>query len=364
MKFLDKLLGLEPDAVVPVTSNVNNNIYINPDQIGEFDLYQNLTKFIAKEFTKVNINVDKNIPNSNKLDYILNLKPNNNQTANDLLYIFAFSMLKSGRVFYKVSSNDRALTSVQFSNVQAPGFKMFEKTYLRIKKPVKLLSQYADLLANLSTTHTTNAIEIKTKLKANDENVSESVKNRLIEVNKELHDYGAFLTQTDETANDHNNIVQPDGTALNDLRALILEEYNINESILTGKYTEQDYRAFYATHIQPLSNALEELLNFELVPYASFTSNNRINVILDLLQFATLESFTQLAQQGIYNGYLNADEVRNTLGKEPITNGIGSIYYSNANAVRLNNPDGTLYDASSNTNKNQKDTSGDDDNEK
>lgn len=356
MGFFDKLFGRTPDAVVPVTSNVNNEIYLNANDLDSYSLYSSLTNFISKEFTKVKITMDTEIPNSSRLDYMLNIKPNSTDTANDLLYTFGNSMIKNGIVYYKVSSNDRAITSIYFSAVQKPGYKKYEKKYLRIRRPRSLLAKYANLLDTLSTSHNNNLIELKTTLNADDKIAAQEVKDKLSNLNNEIHDHGMFLTQKGETATDHTNIQTPDGTALADLRSLILEEYNINEDILTGKYDEAGYRAFFATHIQPLANALEELLNYELLSYDSYTKGYRINVILDLLQFATLQSFVTLAQQGMYNGYLDADEIRRSLGKEPLVNGYGKILYTNANAKRINNPDGTPYVApTTNTNSDGED---------
>lgn len=338
-----KILGFEisrvdnePTAVVPITKNLNNYLYLDSASLKQFDLYDNVTAFVSKEFTKVKITFDEGTPNTPKLDYMLNLKPNSNQTANDLLFTFSKSMLDGGRVWYKVARNDRAVTGIEFSQTLKPGFKVFTKPYLKVKRPTKLLDQYAKLLSELSVSHSNNIIEIQSQIKTNDEDLDEKVQSRLNLLNNNIKEHGVFFTNPNEKTADHENIQTPDGTALADLKALILEHYNINQKLLTGAYTESDYRAFYATHLQPLSNAFEELLNSELLTYEAYSSGGRINVILDLMQFATLESFTAMAKDAIYNGYLQADEIRKTLGKKAYPNRYGERIYSNKNAVVLN----------------------------
>jgi hypothetical protein len=341
--FFGKFLQKSPDVVVPITGNLYNRVYFDPETSDQFDLYLNLSKFIAKEFTKVKITLDSDISNSTKIGYLLNIKPNSTQTPNDLLYIFAHGMLENGQVYYKIQSNQRALESIYFSEDELPGYKLFQKEYLQLRRPRKLLDQYTKLLTTLSTKQAPNVLELNTQLKVNDENIQDQIDTKLSNIRNEIDKHGAFITQKDESIKDHQKVTSPDGTALNDLRSLILETYNINEKILTGEYNEENYRAFFATHIQPISNALEELLNAEILGYDDYKNGYSINVIMDLLQFSTLESFTDLANKGIYNGYLTADEVRKGLGKEPLEGGYGKIIWTNANAKRLTNPDGTEY---------------------
>ena len=140
----------------------------------------------------------------------------------------------------------------------------------------------------------------------------------------------------DESTKDHANVTEPDGVALSDLKTLIYEHLHLSPKMLSGEYTEEDYRAFYAKHLQPLIAALEELLNFELLDYYTYINGGRISIILDLMQFATLESFTQMAKEGIYNGYLQSDDVRAKLGLKPFEGAYGQIIWSNKNAVALN----------------------------
>ena len=79
-------------------------------------------------------------------------------------------------------------------------------------------------------------------------------------VNNQIKRFGSFLTNTNESTKDHANLTNPDGTALADLRALIYEQLHISSKLLDGSYTEEEYRAFYASQLRPLMGAFEELM--------------------------------------------------------------------------------------------------------
>lgn len=335
----------EPDAIVPLTSNVNNLVYFDP-QRGDLDLFADTSKFIAKEFTKVKITVSAETPNREQLNYLLNLNPNGTQTANELIYEFAYGLLRSGQVYYKITSSPKMTTGIYVSRVDKPGYRKFTAKHIKLHVPDTVISQYADLIATLSTQHSSNVMEINSAIKTHDADATNAesemdtkINNRLQRVQNNIRKYGMFFTNPNEQTKDHANLTQPDGAALEDLRTMIYESLHISPKMLDGSYSESDYRAFYATHLQPISAALEELLNSTLLTREQYLNGNRIEVILDLLQFATLESFTQMAKEGIYSGYLTLDDTRHSLGKEPYPDGIGQIIFSNKNAVALNNPD-------------------------
>ena len=223
-----------------------------------------------------------------------------------------------------------------------------------MQRPSTLLDKYANLIDILSTKQSSNVLEIQSSIKANDvrkenenvngyENQSVDFQNksnpRLTAVNNQIKRFGSFLTNTNESTKDHANLTNPDGTALADLRALIYEQLHISSKLLDGSYTEEEYRAFYASQLRPLMGAFEELLNAELFDYNSYIAGSRIKLILDLVQFATLESFTTFAKETLYTGTTVNDDLRENLGLEAYPDGLGQIIFSNKNAVALNNPE-------------------------
>ena len=344
MGLFDSIFNLarEPDAVVPLDKNINNYIYLEAGagSYKDYNLFEHINSFIAREFTKVMITVKGDVSSKQSLDYLLNVRPNSDQTANEMLYVFAKSLLDHGLVYYKVTQpTNKTIKAFEVSPVKKPGYKLFKAKYLKTDIPQRLLDQYANLLYNLSNKQSANVLELNTKLKADTapSDVSTKLAERLNSLRNQVDKYGAFTTVQDESSKDHQGLTNPDGTALNDLRTLIYEELNINSKILTGDYDESDYRAFYASHLVPISNALEELLDYAVIGRDNYINGARVDVILDLMQFSTLESFTQMAKEGIYNSYLTADEVREALGKDKYPDGLGELIMSNKNAVALNN---------------------------
>lgn len=335
-----------PDHTEQLAPHWINEIYLDPNNGADIKLYRQIREFIATEFTKVKIVISKDLPASQNLDYILNLKPNQNQTGNEMLYEFAVGLLKGGRVYYRVIKSPKQVTSISISSVNKQGYKLFTSRQLKMKYPTHLIDQYANLLQSLSSSNTANAIELKSAFKNNDiddPELQNTMEKRLKLMNDQIRKQGAFITNPNEEATDHSQVREPDGTALDDLKKSIYESLHISPKLLDGSYSEADYRAFYATHLQPLAGALEELLNYELVERTDYMANRRIKVILDLLQFATLESFTQMAKESLYSGYMTYGEVREALGKEPYDPQYNDAIFSNKNAVVLNNPELNSY---------------------
>ena len=343
MSFFKNLLkNKDPDAVYPITGNLNNYVYIDPDTDTDLNLFKHVNRFVANEFTKVIVTFAGDIPSVKSLDYLLNVKPNDDQTGNQMLYVFAKSMLDHGFCYYKVTQPvNHIIKAVEISAVNKPGFIQFKAPYLKHRVPDTLIQQYQDLLVGLSTKQSTNVLELNTRLKANTtpDQVSAKLNDRLSQLRGQINKYGAFTSIADESTSDHINLTLPDGTALQDLRNLIYETLNINPKLLTGDYSEEDYRAFYSTHLMPLKGALEELLNQVVIGRDDYIKGCRINIILDLMQFSTLESFTNLAKEGLYNGYLTANEIRSVLGKDKYPDPFGDLIMGNKNAVILNNED-------------------------
>lgn len=356
----------EPDMIVPLTKNVSNYVYFDPNT-NELDMFKDVSRFVAKEFTKVKATVTDGTPNRGQINYLLNLNPNPTQTANQMLFEFAYGLLRSGKVYYKLVA-DKMPNALYVSRVPKQGYKEFVSSQLQMRVPSSIIEQYSTLVTSLSTQHTSNVMEIQSRIKVSDTDDADTemdhkINNRLQRIMNNIKKFGTFFTNPNETTKDHPNLTNPDGTALEDLRTLIYEQLHISPKMLDGSYNESDYRAFYATLLQPISAALEELLNSVLLTREQYINGSRIEIILDLLQFATLESFTKMAKEGIYSGYLTLDDIRHSLGKESYPDGLGQIIFSNKNAVALNNADvnnllstgGTANEETSNTSSDSED---------
>ena len=346
----------EPDMVVPMGENLNNYVYLDADS-QSFNIFKNISDFIAMEFTKSIMSFKGDMANKQQLSYLLNLKPNDNQTANQMLYAFAHGLLKRGFVWYKVTTppGGKMPSEIEISEINKTGFTQFLYPQIKIKVPSDILDKYTDLLANVSTKNSSGAIEVNSNLSAklqdDKDGQNKAMRDRLQVIANQIRKFGLFFTVHSETTKLHQNVTQPDATALKDLKELIYEHLHISESLLAGDYTEAQYRAFYSTYIKPISMAFEELLNAELLSANDYKNGAKISVIMDLLQFATLSDFTTFANKATYNGWIKNDDVREALGKEPYEDDLGQVIFTNKNAVAINNKEvnDTILGVSSNS---------------
>lgn len=329
-------INKEPDAVVPITSNLDNYIYLNPEP-GELDLYKGVTRLIASEFAKVSISFNSLTPDRDSLAYLVQVSPNNDQTPDEMLHEFAKSLLDLGQVWFKVTTTNGHVSSLAFSRVQKPGFTVLKASRLRLRKPDHLIDQYSDLLGTLSTTHSGNVLQLHTAVNtdANLEQFRAKTNDRLSTLRQQSERFGAFATVEDEKVTQYPNATQPDGTALSDLRGLIAQELHVAPAILDGSYNETEYRAFYQTHILPLASELRSFLNRVLLTRQEYIKGARCSVVMDLTKVATLSDFTNMAKESIYSGYMTADEIREILGRDPYPDELGDIIFTNKNAVPL-----------------------------
>ena len=341
MGIFDKFFGKnhEPDVVIKGKNGGIDLLYYNvEDTISSVNAFRNANEFIAREFTKVIFSLT-DVPNELSTDYMLSVKPNENQTSNEWLYEFAKSLLTRGSVWFKVKQTQKMVTSIEFSRTEKAGFREFEAQYLKMKVPTTLLDQYDKTLSKLSSTTPTTAIEINTKLNAQTEgeDVAQKMAERLQLMREQMQKYGGFVTLTNEASTEHPNSVKPDSAVLGDIKQMIYEQLNVNPDVLTGKYNEVDYRAFYATHIQPISSALEDFLNQIVLTEQAWKAGARIEVIMDLLQFATLADYTNFTDKMLRSTMLMPDEGRRKIGMKNLPDGIGRSIFATKNYVILNN---------------------------
>lgn len=325
-----------PTAVVPVTPNLNNYIYA--DDALSLNLFEGITDLIATEFAKIQVGFSEKTPSRRSLEYLLRVSPNSSQSPDELLYTFARSLLDTGHVYYKITQPAGAgVQSIEVSKSLKAGFKSLDATRLRLRKPRNLIDQYAKLLNTLSTSHSGNTLELNTMLRGNAsiEEQKELLNERLAAIEFQQKQYGAFTTVNGEKITQHPQAVAPDGTALNDLRALIAQELHINASMLDGSYTESEYRAFYQTHVAPLASEFQAWINREIINRDAYLSGSRCIVNMDFTKVATISDFTAMAKDSLYSGYMTADEVRELLGRDPYPDGLGSVIFTNKNAIAL-----------------------------
>lgn len=356
----DSPLQYEPEYVEDL-NGIPSLYYFNPDG-STVDLYSNVREIIAKEFTKSSIRIDSNLPNRNNSYYLLTLKPSTG--IDEFKYDFALSMLKRGYVYYKVKySKNGKLQGVYLSPSEKKGYKKHSAKHLKITINRDLINRYSEAIREISTPKFKNVLSIATNVNkssvirgtntgdANTINTSpvrmrkeeidklqqdqynnkrKGLKVRLRVAYEEIRKFGIFTTEKDETVTSHPGISEINTSILEEYDKLIQRDLRIPSSIIVGDYTEEQYDAFYRTHIEPISKSLEILINSEVVNKEDYVKGLQTVVQSDFKSTSSKKSILELINKGVYSGYLLPNEARAFIGLDNIS--YGDYLQTNANA--------------------------------
>lgn len=378
---------------IPITILTDTNTY-------DMNLYSQVRKFIAKEFSKTQVILPRKMTNKSSVEYLLNLKPNEEETIETLKYNFAYWMLMRGYVYYRVVlSKNNVVTALEivsnlpeitdemtkaevdeiqsFTQFKAPQCKKvlnstllteYENSIKDMTKPERdtLLKYHARLNKGLGGTGGVNGnsgapmnnkmdlnsfskvkeVEpidmakeesIQNKIKKDKEGTEEQLRKdiqgvmNLINLNSELREEkGAIIETKNETIESiaGNRTVRPE--ILEQYKELVYNDLGVNPKILTGDYTEEEYRSFAYNQLQSLIDAFESLLNVALMNRKDFSTKNCIKLEVDFGKIVTMSTLSGMVQKEIYYGISTANEARVRIGKEPV--GLnGDILMTNAN---------------------------------
>lgn len=141
------------------------------------------------------------------------------------------------------------------------------------------------------------------------------------------------------------------------IKSELLGAFFMNEDILNGTASQEQQMYFYNSTIIPLLVQLEKELTYKLL-----TSNNRRviagnlyyqRIIIDnqLFKFATLKELIDLYHENTNAPVFTINEMRIKMGEQPIEG--GDKYFTNRNAVLVNNLDDLIdrQNAENNTTK-------------
>lgn len=94
--------------------------------------------------------------------------------------------------------------------------------------------------------------------------------------------------------------------------------FNVNEGILSGKASHDEYVNFISITILPLLNILESAFNKSLLLEKEKRKKYRFSINADEILKADIESRYRAYEIGINRGFLNRNEVRVMEGNEPV----------------------------------------------
>lgn len=142
------------------------------------------------------------------------------------------------------------------------------------------------------------------------------------------------------------------------IKSELLGAFFMNEDILNGTASQEQQMYFYNSTIIPLLVQLEKELTYKLL-----TSNNRRviagnlyyqRIIIDnqLFKFATLKELIDLYHENTNAPVFTINEMRIKMGEQPIEG--GDKYFTNRNAVLVNNLDDLIDRQNTENNTTQK----------
>jgi HK97 family phage portal protein len=136
-----------------------------------------------------------------------------------------------------------------------------------------------------------------------------------------------------------------DANQMKELRDSVYRYFGINENIIMGKYSEQDWDAFYESTLEPLAVQLSLEFTSKLFTVGERDDGNEIVFEANRLQYVSTKTKVQMVQQMIPMGLLTINESREIFNLAPIENGdkrLVSLNYvdaDKANEYQLGEPD-------------------------
>ena len=105
------------------------------------------------------------------------------------------------------------------------------------------------------------------------------------------------------------------------LRENLYRYYGVNENILTSKFTEAEWNAFYESVIEPIALQLSLEFTFKLLSERERGYGNKIIFTSNRLQYATLQTRASIGSILFDRGIITINEYRELLYYEPIDDG-------------------------------------------
>ena len=116
---------------------------------------------------------------------------------------------------------------------------------------------------------------------------------------------------------------------------LFLDDFLINDNIISNNASEAEMEMFIATTIKPLAQQFEQEFTNKLFTETEYNFGHRIEFDYYSLSVSTLQAKTSLFSVAIRQGILNIDECRELIGQPPLPNGLGKQYRVTADTVDI-----------------------------
>ena len=316
--------------------------------------------FIAREFSKLTINhriyrkqPDGSYLTSDKLGSaefeVLNYNPNGMRTNSEWKREIIKRLMAGGNVYLRPVRRNGVLVSLEFTDIAT--YEKKPDDILVITSPIyssKNASLYDRILNNIAVQLDSNKLrgflKINAAISSNNTNFKDTALNQL-KAMQEVASYNGLgvldgKSELVELKNDYSTI-PPETVAI--IKREILNGFGFSESLLTGEYTEDDYRHFFDNVLAPIVNEFQTELTYKLLTtYARINTGDkqsfeRIAVSVDAFHFAGVSQLIKLAAANTNGAYLTVNEVRKLMGFDPVEG--GDVFRTNLNSTEISYTD-------------------------
>lgn len=317
---------------------------------------QSVIYFVAREFSKLDIRhrvyvqqEDGKYLQRDKLGSdiyeVLNFAPNGYKTNAEWRRQIATRIMTGATVYLQPVRKNGILTALKLTDQE--GYNKAPDDVLAITSPYYISSNaslYDNILTNIGRELSGNNLRGFLKINAVVGSSAEAFKKTALDqlkVMQEVASYnglGILDAKADvvELKNEYKTI--PD-EAVKIIKREILNGFGLSEALLTGEYTEADYRHFVDQVLSPLVNELETELTYKLL-----TTNARINtgkkdtfervkISQPVTKWASMDQIVAVAKANTNGAFLMVNEIRVLMGYDPIEG--GDTFRTNLNSVEV-----------------------------
>lgn len=360
--FLDSIRGVDPTG---------EDWWVNldfGDETAARIYLKNLAKNTVLDFVSRTMSTAKIRSDSKDWEYILNVRPNSDQSATDFWQQFFYTLMDDNEVLVILTDDDQLLIAEDFTRneyavyedtftgvtvkkyVFQRSFKMHDVIYLQynndnLEKFTKgLFDDYAELYGRIMEVAMRNnqirgavSIDQSASYKDKDKNgksqterlqnfidkIFNSFSHKSVAIVPKLNgiDYEEFTNKQGVS----NQSLEELNKMIRSLIDMVANAVGVPTSLLYGDKAEldQNLKAFRKLCVIPLLTKLEDQLNAKVLSKQEYSKGGRIKVY-NVLPMGPLENAVQ-ADKLIASGTFFADEIRALFNYEPLPDGQGQV---------------------------------------
>ena len=317
---------------------------------------QSVVAFIAREFSKLDIDhriyerqpdgkyLTRDKLGSNEYE-VLNYSPNGYKTNVKWKREIAKRLMHGDNVYLKPIYKIGNLIELLFTD--AVTYSDDPNNILCITSPIFVSensSMYDNILTNIGSQLKQNKLrgflKINTLVNTNVEEFNRTVQAYLKSLQESATYNGLGVldakTEIKELQKEYSTL-SPDMVEL--IKREILNGFGFSEKLLTGEYTEADYRHFFDNVMAPIVKEFETELTYKLltnnarINTGDKKSFERISVSVNVFKFAGIDQLIKLASSNTNGAFMTVNEIRSLMGHDPIEG--GDVFRTNLNSTEV-----------------------------